>query len=159
VDPCAGSYEIERRTDAIEREAAALIERIDRLGGTLVAIETGFIQRQIQESAYRAQLAIDRAESVVVGVNRFDSEPAGEIELLQIDPEVERQQVVQVRAVRASRSASACLAALDAVRRTARDGGNLVPPIIDAVEAMATVGEISDVMREVFGEYREAVQD
>jgi methylmalonyl-CoA mutase N-terminal domain/subunit len=156
VDPVAGSYAIEALTDAIEQGALDLLARIERAGGTLRAIEAGLIQREIQESAYRAQVAIDSGDAVVVGVNRFaDESGASPIETLQIDADVERRQIERVRAVRANRSADAARSVLDAVSRAARDGANLVPPIIAAVEANATVGEISDAMRHVFGEYEE----
>ena len=155
VDPVAGAYAIERTTDTIETEARALLDRIEAAGGTLMAIETGLIQREIQESAYRAQLAVDGGNAVVVGVNRFSTdEPAG-IETLRIDPETERTQVERVRRVRATRDAGAWRAAVDRVVAAARETGNLVPPIIAAVEARATVGEIADALRGVFGEYRE----
>ena len=149
VDPVAGSYAIETLTNEIERGAVELLARIEQRGGTLAAIETGFIQREIQESAYRAQLAIDSGESVVVGVNRFadKTRTARPADVLQIDPETERSKIERLRALRASRSASAWEAALEGVSRAARDGSNLVPPIIAAVEAKATVGEISDALR------------
>jgi methylmalonyl-CoA mutase N-terminal domain/subunit len=159
VDPVAGSYAIEALTTRIEREAAALIERIDRLGGTLAAIEAGFVQRAIQDAAYQAQQAIDRKDQIVVGVNAFTSDEAVNIDLLRVDPEVERQQVERVRQVRASRSPSEWRAALDGVTRAASSGGNVMPPIIAAVEARATVGEVSNALRAVFGEYRESVLD
>jgi methylmalonyl-CoA mutase N-terminal domain/subunit len=156
VDPVAGSYAIEAMTNAIEGEADAILGRIAAAGGTLAAIEAGLIQREIQESAYRAQIAVDSAESMVVGVNRFtDENGAAPIETLRIDPDVERRQVERVRAVRASRSDAECRRALDGVTDAAGRGTNLVPPIIAAVEARATVGEIADAMRAVFGEYRE----
>jgi methylmalonyl-CoA mutase N-terminal domain/subunit len=172
VDPVAGSYAIEVLTNEIEQGAEALLARIDRAGGTLSAIETGLIQREIQESAYQAQLAIDAGDAVVVGVNRFSDQqletgdlgagesghppaPGPQLPLFGTDPETERLQIERLRAVRASRSASAWQASLEAVSRAARDGGNLVPPVIAAVESMATVGEISDAMRAVFGEYSE----
>ncbi|MEP7304773.1 MAG: methylmalonyl-CoA mutase family protein [Acidobacteriota bacterium] len=158
VDPVAGSYAIEAATTQIEQSARELLDRIERAGGTLTAIENGMIQREIQESAYRAQLAVDSGEAVVVGVNRFAAEhgPAQSgIPLLQIDPAVEQQQIQRLHAVRASRSADTCRDALEAVSRAAADGSNLVPPIIAAVEVRATVGEISDTLRAVFGEFRE----
>jgi methylmalonyl-CoA mutase, N-terminal domain len=162
VDPVGGSYAIESMTDEIERAAKAILDRIEHAGGTLAAIETGLMQREIQESAYRAQLAIDGGDSVVVGVNRFVSAPiqgpvpsTGDRPLLRIDAEVEERQIERVRAVRAGRSSAEWQAACDRVGATARDGGNLVPPIIAAVEARATLGEIADAMRSVFGEYQE----
>jgi methylmalonyl-CoA mutase N-terminal domain/subunit len=125
------------------------------MGGTLAAIENGFIQRDIQESAYRSQQAVDSGAAVVVGVNRFVDSSAGSVPTFHIDPEVERRQIERVRTVRAGRTASVWQAALDRVEQVARDGGNLVPPIVAAVEAQATVGEIADAMRAVFGVYQE----
>ena len=155
VDPFGGAYAIEEATNRIEEEARALLDRIDAAGGTLAAIEAGLIQREIQESAYRAQQEIDAGRRVVVGVNRFGTGEAAGIPVLQIDPDVEPQQIARVRQVRASSNASDWRAALDAVAAAARDGDNLVPPIICAVEARATIGEISDTMRAVLGEHKE----
>ena len=159
VDPVGGSYAIEQLTDQIEAGAVALLERIDKMGGTLAAIENGFIQREIQESAYRAQVAIDSGDAVVVGVNRFaddDSSQRGGPPVFRIDPEIEKRQSERVRSLRASRDRTAWQQSVDAVATAAGDGSNLVPRIIAAVEAKATVGEIADAMRAVFGEYREA---
>src|SRR5712691_432238 len=156
VDPVAGSYVVEEQTDRIEREARTLIDRIEALGGTLMAIEAGFIQRQIQDAAYRDQQAIDAGRSIVVGVNRFVEADAPGVDVFRVDPDVERQQVERVRAVRASRSAHEWRAALDAVTAAARGTANLVPPIVAAVEARATLGEIADAMRAVFGEHQDA---
>jgi methylmalonyl-CoA mutase N-terminal domain/subunit len=155
VDPVGGSYAIEEMTNRIEREAHDLIEQIDALGGTLVAIETGYIQRQIQDAAYSAQQAVDAGETVVVGVNRYQDESAAPTEVFRIDPEVERQQVERVRALRASRSGSEWQDAIAAVETAARGGDNLVSPIVDAVEKRATLGDIADAMRRVFGEYEQ----
>jgi methylmalonyl-CoA mutase, N-terminal domain len=192
VDPVAGSYTLEVLTDEIERGAEAILDQIERGGGTLTAIEKGWIQREIQESAYRAQMSVESGETVVVGVNRFSDseqrravdktasspgpsdgptateggpgrrkqppsgeEPNGASAVFRIDPDIERRQISRVRAVRASRSADACQRALAAVSRAANGGDNLVPPIIAAVESKATVGEISDAMRAVFGEYQD----
>ncbi|RPI56656.1 MAG: methylmalonyl-CoA mutase [Acidobacteria bacterium] len=156
VDPVGGSYEIESRTNEIENDARALLARIDEAGGTLRAVESGMIQREIQESAFRAQRAIDSGKSPVVGVTKFQTEEGPTIPTFRIDPEVERVQRTRVVAVRAARDAGAWRASLDAVHLAARDGSNLVPPIIEAVRAKATVGEISDTLRAVFGEHREA---
>jgi methylmalonyl-CoA mutase N-terminal domain/subunit len=155
VDPLGGAWALEEMTDKIEREARALIESIDAAGGTLAAIERGFIQREIQESAYRAQQQIDSGERAVVGVNRFATEASAPIAVLEIDPAIERRQIERLREVRASRDNAAWRAALDEVSRAARDGSNLVPPVIQAVEGRATVGEISDALRAVFGEHKE----
>jgi methylmalonyl-CoA mutase, N-terminal domain len=156
VDPFAGSYVVEAMTDRIERDAQAVLDRLDQAGGTLAAIEAGLIQREIQDAAYEAQQAIDAGRQIVVGVNRFTTDAPAPVDVLQIDPEVEARQRERVRAVRTSRDATAWRAALDAVQRAAKDGSNLTPPIIAAVEARATVGEIADTLRAEFGEYREA---
>ena len=155
VDPVGGSYVIEELTDKIERDAAALIAGIDAAGGTLSAIESGMIQRAVQESAYRAQQAIDAGDTVVVGVNRFGTDAPNTIQVFQVDPAIEREQVNRVRAVRASRDATTWSQAVAGVGAAARDGSNLMPAIIAAVEARATVGEIADAMRAVFGEHKE----
>jgi methylmalonyl-CoA mutase, N-terminal domain len=158
VDPVAGSYAIESLTNTIEREAQEILARIEQAGGTLAAIESGLIQREIQESAFIAQQAIDAGRSVVVGVNRFTETPEkgyGPVPLFQIHPEVEARQIARLGALRASRDATAWRDSLAAVERAAADGTNLVPPIVAAVEARATVGEIADTMRTVFGEFEE----
>jgi methylmalonyl-CoA mutase N-terminal domain/subunit len=142
-------------TTQIEDDARAAMERIEALGGTLAAIESGYIQRQIQESAYAAQQAIDAGAAVVVGVNRYADGTSAPPEVFRIDPEIERQQVERVRQVRASRSEQEWRAALDAVEAAARSGSHLVPPIITAGEKRATLGEVADAMRRVFGEYRD----
>jgi methylmalonyl-CoA mutase N-terminal domain/subunit len=154
VDPVAGSYAIEHLTNMIEDGAAALLARIDRIGGALVAIETGLVQREIQESAYLAQQAIDTGRAVVVGVNRF-VESATALPAFCVDPDVESRQVGRLSALRANRRADLWRGAMDAVERAARDGTNLMPPIITAVEAHATVGEIANILRAVFGEHQE----
>jgi methylmalonyl-CoA mutase N-terminal domain/subunit len=168
VDPVGGAYTIERLTDALEQEASSILERIDSLGGTLAAIEQGWIQREVHDAAYRTQRAIDEGEHVVVGVNRFrDADGAAASgdssgiaarvpDAFRIDPEVEGRQIQRVRDVRASRSDTDWRRGLAAVGGAARDGSNLVPPILDAVQAHATVGEIADELRRVFGEYVEA---
>ncbi len=155
VDPFGGSYFVEALTTTIEREATALLARIDAAGGTLAAIEQGMIQRDIQESAYRAQQQIDKGERVVVGVNRFADAQRASIEMLRIDPESEERQIAGVRALRLARPAVAWSTAMEAVVGAARSDANLVPPVLAAVEARATVGEISDALRSVFGEHKE----
>jgi methylmalonyl-CoA mutase N-terminal domain/subunit len=159
VDPFGGAYYIEKLTSDIENGARELLDRIDALGGTLAAIESGYIQRQIQDSAYRAQVAIDRGDAIVVGVNRYTSDEPDHIEMFSLDPALERAQVERVQAVRARRDQTACASALEAVTSAARSGDNLVPPIVAAVESEATVGEIADRLRTVFGEYKEVAQD
>jgi methylmalonyl-CoA mutase N-terminal domain/subunit len=159
VDPLAGSYAVESLTDQVERGARELLDRIDAAGGTLAAIEQGLIQKAIQESAYRNQQQIDARERTVVGVNAFATGEATpiptSIDVLRIDPAVEQAQVERVRAVRASRDDRSCRLALEAVVAAARSTQNLVPSIVAAVEAHATVGEISDAMRSVFGEHKD----
>ena len=142
-------------TSEIEHGVGALLERIEAAGGTLSAIEQGLIQRAIQESAYRAQQQVDAGQAIVVGVNAFASESAASIDVMSIDPEIERRQVERVRAVRAGRDANAWRASLELVVAAARGSDNLVPPIVRAVEAKATVGEIADALRTVFGEHKE----
>jgi methylmalonyl-CoA mutase N-terminal domain/subunit len=155
VDPLGGSWAIERLTDEIEEEARALITRIDAAGGTLAAIENGWIQRQVQDAAYQAQQRIDAAEDVIVGVNRFQTDEPTSIELHRIDPEGERRQAEAVRALRARRDAGRWQNSIDTLERAARDGGNLVPAVLSAVESDATLGEIADALRRVFGEHRD----
>jgi methylmalonyl-CoA mutase N-terminal domain/subunit len=155
VDPVAGSWAIEERTDAIEAEARDLIARIDAAGGTIAAIEAGQIQRQVQDAAYAAQLRIDRREAIVVGVNQFTTEEESPIEVMQLDPEGEVRQVAAVTRMRAARDGQACALALGALAQGAAGAANLVPLVLTAVEAHATLGEISDTLRGVFGEHRE----
>jgi methylmalonyl-CoA mutase N-terminal domain/subunit len=155
ADPAGGAWSIERRTDEIERDARALIAEIDQAGGTLAAIEAGRIQRQIQESAYRDQQAVERGERVVVGVNRYQTDEPNRIALLRIDPDSERRQADAVRELRRTRDAAAWQEAMTGVEQAARTGSNLVPPIVTAVLARATLGEIADALRRVFGEHRE----
>jgi methylmalonyl-CoA mutase N-terminal domain/subunit len=152
VDPVGGSFEIESRTNEIEHEARLLLSRIETSGGMLAAIESGMIQREIQESAFRAQRAIDSGESPVVGVTKYQSGEGATIPTFCVDPDIERTQQGRVKSVRGARDAAACRAALDAIRDAARGDANLVPFVIAAVHARATVGEISDTLREVFGE-------
>ena len=164
IDPLAGSYHIEKLTSEIEDGARELLTRIEAAGGTLAAIESGYIQRQVQDSAYKAQLAVDSGEAVVVGVNRYATAAAegaekSTIEVFQVDPELEGQQVHRVRQVRQARDFGRWKAALHEVGRAATGTDNLVPPIIAAVESHATVGEIADTLRTVFGEYREVSLD
>ena len=157
IDPLAGSYFIESLTDEIEKRAAEYLGKIEVMGGMLRAIERGFVQREIQDAAFEAQQAVDCGEAVIVGVNRFEVEEEKAIPIQKIDPALEPKQIERVRALRARRDAQPCRAALKAVEDAARTGENVMPKIIVAVEAFATVGEISDAMRRVFGEYKETV--
>ena len=157
VDPVGGSFAIEKLTDEIEAAAQDYISKIDAMGGTLRAIETGYIQQEIQKSAYDYQKAIERGEQVVVGVNRFQAEEEQPIPTLRIDPEIERAQVARLQALRARRDAAKSRAAIEEVERRAHGNENLMPAILAAVEVHATVGEISDALRRAFGEYHESV--
>jgi methylmalonyl-CoA mutase N-terminal domain/subunit len=157
ADPLAGSYAIEQLTHDIEDRASNYLERIDAQGGMLRAIETGYIQKEIQESAYRYQRAIENQESIVVGVNRFQSDETSKIPTLHIDPAIEQQQVERLRAVRERRDSVAVETALAKLEEAARGRENLLPRILECVEAYATVGEISNRFRKVWGEYREAM--
>ena len=157
VDPLAGSYAIEHLTDEIERRAADYIEKIDAMGGMLRAIETGYVQREIQEAAYDYQLAIERRESIVIGVNNFQIEGETPIPTLRIDPAIEQAQVERLRSLRDRRDAEVAETALVKLEEAARGTENLLPRILASVEAHVTVGEISHRLRRVWGEYREAV--
>src|SRR6266481_5394610 len=159
VDPLAGSYYVESLTSEIEKRAVDYLEKIEAMGGMLKAIERGYVQQEIQNAAYEYQQAVDREEAVVVGVNRFQMQGEDEkaVPIQRIDPALEPKQVERLRALRAKRNAETWQAAIRAVEDTARSGDNLMPRILAAVEANATVGEISDAMRKVYGEYKEAV--
>jgi methylmalonyl-CoA mutase, N-terminal domain len=159
VDPLAGSYYVESLTNEIEKRAVDYLEKIEAMGGMLKAIERGYVQQEIQNAAYEYQQAVDRQEAVVVGVNRFQIQGEDEkaVPIQRIDPALEPKQVERLRALRAKRNAGTWQAAIRAVEDTARSGDNLMPRILAAVEANATVGEISDAMRKVYGEYKEAV--
>ena len=139
-DPLAGSWYVESLTNELEAAAWGYLEEIEAMGGTLVAIERGFQQREIQESAYRVQQAVEAGDQVVVGVNRFRDEATATPPIQRIDPEGERRQVERLRRVRAERDDAAWRMALDALEATAAGDGNLIPAIIDAVRARATVG-------------------
>jgi methylmalonyl-CoA mutase N-terminal domain/subunit len=157
IDPLAGSYCIEALTDEIETRAGQYLAKIAGMGGMLKAIERGFVQQEIQNAAYEYQQAVDSEEAVVVGVNRFTMKEEKAIPLQRSDPQVETKQVERLRALRGKRDAGPWKDALRQVEDAARSGENLMPRILTAVEAFATVGEISDAMRKVFGEYKEAV--
>jgi methylmalonyl-CoA mutase, N-terminal domain len=157
IDPVCGSYAIEALTNEIEKGAIAYIEKIDALGGMLRAIEAGFVQGEIQKAAYEYQRAVESKEHIVVGVNDFVAEQDRTIPLLRINEEIERSQVARVKALRNKRDSSKTQSALAELARRAATTENLLPAILAAVEAYATVGEISDTLRRVFGEYQESV--
>ncbi|TMA45912.1 MAG: methylmalonyl-CoA mutase [Deltaproteobacteria bacterium] len=155
IDPLGGSWAVEALTDRIEREARAYIERIDGLGGMVRAIELGYPQKEIAEAAYVYQQQIDRGEKVVVGVNRYQAPEERPLELLRVPLEVEERQAERVRRVKRERNGAQAREALARVRAAAESGENLMPPVIAAVKALCTVGEIADVYRDVFGVYRD----
>ena len=161
VDPVAGSYAIESLTNEIESLAALYLSKIDKMGGTLRAIESGFIQGEIQKAAYEFQRAVEKKDHIVVGVNDFIAPAAGNdertIPTLRIDEEIERSQIARLNALRAKRDSARTKSALAELARRASTTENLLPSILAAVEAYATVGEISDALRRVFGEYQESV--
>ncbi|MGA2370663.1 MAG: methylmalonyl-CoA mutase [Candidatus Korobacteraceae bacterium] len=157
IDPLAGSYYVEALTNQIEANALAYLEKIDAMGGMLKAIERGYVQQEIQNAAYDYQRAVDHKQAIVVGVNSFALDEEKTIPLLHMDESLERKQVERLRALRAKRDQAKWQAAIKQVEDTARGTGNLMPVIVEAVEANATVGEISDAMRHVYGEYHETV--
>jgi methylmalonyl-CoA mutase, N-terminal domain len=156
-DPLAGSYYVESLTNELESAAWTYLEQIESMGGTLAAIERGFQQREIQEAAYRVQRAIESGDQVVVGVNRFLDDELRTPALHKIDPDGERRQIERVQRVRADRSAERWASAMDELDRVATGEGNLMPAIVGAVRALATVGEISDRLRVAWGEHRELI--
>ena len=155
VDPLGGSWYIERLSNQIESKVTAYLDDIDRMGGALKAIERGYIQQEIANSAYDYQVAVDSGEQVVVGVNRFVTDEDYTPKTLEIGVEVERKQIERLRRLKSERDNGKVGQTLDSVRTVARSSGNIMPVMIDAVKSYATVGEISDALRQVFGEYRE----
>jgi methylmalonyl-CoA mutase, N-terminal domain len=157
VDPVAGSYAIEELTTRIEEAAREYISKIDAMGGALQAIENGYLQREIQQSAYEYQKAVEAGEAVVIGVNRYESQQSVPLPLLRIDDQIERSQVERLRKLRSRRDGHRVAAAVKRIEEAARSDDNLMLAILEAVKAYATVGEISDALRQVFGEYQESV--
>jgi len=154
ADPLGGSYAVEELTNEIERIASDYISKIDQMGGMLSAIENGYVQHEIERAAYDYQRTIESGSQTVVGVNRFSTDEEASIPVLTIDPDLERQQVERLREVRARRSSSRVNGSLEMIERAAKADENLMPFIIDAVEAYASLGEISDRLRAAFGEYK-----
>jgi methylmalonyl-CoA mutase N-terminal domain/subunit len=155
ADAVGGGEFIEAKTAEIEHGAREYINRINAMGGALSAIEKGFVQNEIERAAYAYQQSLERGEYIVVGVNRFRQEGEQTPPALRIDPEIERRQIERLREVRASRDQAAVEARLNDLEQTARSSDNLVPKILASCEALATLGEISDRLRRVFGEYHE----
>jgi methylmalonyl-CoA mutase N-terminal domain/subunit len=154
VDPLGGSYYVESLTDDLESEAADILEAVDRRGGMLDAVESGWVKRQIQDVAFDRQQEIESGERVVVGVNEFQVDEEPHVDVEEVDKDDEARQRERLEAVKDDRDDDAVAAALDAVREAAAGDDNVLPPMVDAVKAYATVGEISDVLREEFGEYQ-----
>jgi len=154
IDPLAGSYYVESLTTEIEQRAVAYLERIRKAGGMLRAIESGYVQREIGEAAYQDQQDIEAGRRVVVGVNRFQAAEETPAEILRVDPAIVDRQRARLRRVRAERDAARVAAALAGLGHVARRNENLIPPILGAVHAYATIGEICDTLRRTFGAYR-----
>jgi len=154
VDPLAGSYYLEALTDELEQRATAYLDAIDEMGGMLVAVESGYVQREIQEAAYRYQQALERQEEIVVGVNRFTAAEEPEIDLLRLDPAVEAGQQQRLAALRARRDNQRVAALRTRLAGAARGDQNLMPLFIQCVENDVTLGEICNTLRDVWGEYR-----
>jgi methylmalonyl-CoA mutase N-terminal domain/subunit len=157
VDPLAGSFYIESLTNDIEKEAMDYIEKIDNLGGAPKAIEKGFIQKEIQNSAYKYQMQVEEQERIVVGVNKFRIEETEKKELLKVDPHVELLQKKKIENLKSTRDNDKVQEALEVLKAKAETDENLMPFIIDAVKEYATLGEVCGVLREVFGEYEQSV--
>jgi methylmalonyl-CoA mutase, N-terminal domain len=156
VDPLGGAYAIEHLTNELEGRAEQYIRKIDEMGGMVEAIRNGYPQKEIQDASYAAQRTLESKQSIVVGINEFVTDEAAPVELLRVDPSVAERQAARLAQLRAERDQAATRRALDALRLAARDEReNLVPHILDAVKAEATLGEISDAMREVFGQHKE----
>ena len=158
IDPLAGSYYVEKLTDELEAEAEQYIKKIDEMGGMVSAIERGWVQKQIEESAYKFGQSVETGDRVIVGVNKFQSkdESLGNLKLLKIDEAIGAKQVEKLQAVKAKRDQARVKATLEAVAQAARGSDNLMPPILEAVKAYATIGEICNTLRSVFGEYTES---
>src|SRR5438552_11164897 len=157
IDPVAGSYAIESLTSQIACGATEYLNKIDALGGMLQAIDAGYVQTEIQKAAFEYQREVESKEQIVVGVNNFQAEEERQIPMLRIEPALEREQVTRLQALRVRRNAAETRAALAELERRAKTNENLLPAILAAVEKFATVGEISDTLRRVFGEYQESV--
>jgi methylmalonyl-CoA mutase N-terminal domain/subunit len=154
IDPLAGSYYVESLTNELEAKANEYLEKIEDMGGAVAAIESGYMQREIQEAAWRYQQEVDRGERIIVGVNKFQLDGEEPKPIFRVDPEVERAQVQRLRAVKRERDDGAVAASLSRLRDAAAGDENLLPSILEAVKAYATVGEMCGVLREVFGDYQ-----
>ena len=155
VDPLAGSYFVERLTKDMEDAAYAYFDKLDAMGGMVNAIERGYPQKEISDASYDYSRACERNEKIIVGVNEFASEEGTALETLYIDEKVEQQQIERLQKLRKTRDNDKVQRTLDGIREIAKGSGNLMYPILEAVKAYATLGEICNAMRDVFGEYRE----
>ncbi|MCS7230217.1 MAG: methylmalonyl-CoA mutase family protein [Candidatus Kryptonium sp.] len=155
IDPLAGSYFVEYLTDEIEKRAWEYIERIEAMGGAVKAIEAGFMQSEIARSAYEYQMKIERKEKIIVGVNEFRTDEKQKVEIFKLNEEAIKKQIERLRKLRCERDNDKVKSTLKRLRESALSGENLIPPIIECVEAYATIGEISDTLREIWGEYKE----
>ncbi|MCC7093877.1 MAG: methylmalonyl-CoA mutase, partial [Ignavibacteriaceae bacterium] len=157
VDPLAGSYFIEAMTDLIEKEAKDYIDKIDSMGGMAEAIDAGFVQTEIQKSAYKYEMEIENQERIIVGVNKFQIKETEHKDLLKIDMKVQDEQIKFLKKIRSERNNELVIQKLEALKKTAEGTDNLMPFILDAVKVYASIGEICNTMRKVFGEYKEHV--
>lgn len=157
VDPLAGSYVVEKFTTDMLEEAKAIIDKIETMGGMIPAIEKGYVQKQIQNSAYDYQKSIESKEKIIVGLNKFKSEEKIKPDLLKVDPAIQKNQIEQLKSLKQKRDKEEIKASLETIRHFAREDKNLIPAIVEAVKKYATIGEICDVLREEFGEYQESV--
>ncbi|HEY8542809.1 MAG TPA: methylmalonyl-CoA mutase family protein, partial [Pseudothermotoga sp.] len=158
VDPLAGSFVIETLTNEIENRVWEYIEKVDSLGGMVRAIETGYVQKEIHNSAYEQQLAVEKKEQIVVGVNAFQTDQEHQLKnILKVDPSVEERQIIALKKLRKERDNDAVRSALKNLKQAAKNGENIVPYVFDAVSVYATLGEITHTLRDVFGEYTESM--
>jgi methylmalonyl-CoA mutase N-terminal domain/subunit len=154
ADPLAGSYFVENLTAEVETKALELIEQIDGMGGSVAAIESGWMQQKISDSAYKYQKDIESKEKIIVGVNEFQSEENNKIPIFKIDPSIQQAQIEKIKALKANRDNAIAQDCLSAITVAVNAGQNIMPPVIAAVEAKCTLGEISDTLRNIFGEYQ-----
>jgi methylmalonyl-CoA mutase N-terminal domain/subunit len=158
IDPLAGSFYMEQLTDQIERQAEDYIKQIDDMGGVVPAIEQGYIQRQIEQSSYEFGKSVEEGERVIVGVNKYQSDTEPDVEIFEVSEEVRNQQIERINQVREQRDQAAVDKALEELKQAAEGDANVMPPILEAVHAYATIGEICGVLRAAFGEYSESYQ-
>jgi methylmalonyl-CoA mutase N-terminal domain/subunit len=155
ADPLAGSYFVESLTDSIEQEAWKLMQTIDSMGGSVAAIENGFMQEEIAQSAYIFQQQLEQGKKIIVGVNKFQTNEKSNTPLFRVDDSIRLAQIEKLKQLRQHRDQKTCLSTLSSLRQQAVDGTNIMPSVVAAIEAKCTLGEIADTLREVFGEYRQ----